>query len=516
MKKAISVFSTIFIIILSSLWIIQGNSLSTSSYPTSEYVQYVVEESLLSDDIDPKQILIDSNENVYGLKLGYESITGEGLIYPLYLVKWNEIGLYEWSKKLIADVGSYGKSFELINSNDNTIFVIGNFGSDLNVINVDQDGNILFDRSMESLNFATIFGSTCLIDSNNLYIASHLLSEAWTFDSWTVDRGISLTKWDLDGNLEECIEIPINNSEKIKDMEINDNGSLQLLLSSSSSNYTGLSILTFDTQVLSFSRVDIGLPNLAPSSYNDRQFNLVIDKQSNIYAIEYHRYYSYEQRSKSFGKWNSTGHEQWVQYINLGEESTFANLDYVSPIIRFLTNGDLYTFIVIREDINEYSYLLNFWNPDGSNLWNRTLDVIPIVNVFEFTITDDYNIVMFGNVKRVGRWNHVGGLAVYSPDDDSDGLNNWHENILGTDPQNSDSDSDGFSDKHEIDAGMNPTNPLDGNLIFIALLVSIGLCSVIIYWKREYIVEKLSNLPLFNKTKQPKDPNDPKFKNTND
>ncbi|MFX0090620.1 MAG: hypothetical protein ACFFBD_02565, partial [Candidatus Hodarchaeota archaeon] len=112
MKKYISVFSIFFIIILSSLWIIQGDSLSTSSYPSSEYVQYVVEESLLDDYTDPKHILIDSNENenVYGLKLDWEYAKGKGLIYPIYLVKWNEVGIYEWSKKIIADGLDLSKS----------------------------------------------------------------------------------------------------------------------------------------------------------------------------------------------------------------------------------------------------------------------------------------------------------------------------------------------------------------------------------------------------------------------
>ena len=47
-------------------------------------------------------------------------------------------------------------------------------------------------------------------------------------------------------------------------------------------------------------------------------------------------------------------------------------------------------------------------------------------------------------------------LALVLPDSDGDGLNDWEEEVFGTDPLNPDTDGDGYSDSLELLSGYNP------------------------------------------------------------
>lgn len=49
-------------------------------------------------------------------------------------------------------------------------------------------------------------------------------------------------------------------------------------------------------------------------------------------------------------------------------------------------------------------------------------------------------------------------ITKFSPDLDNEGLSDYEENSLGTDPQDVDSDGDGLTDGEEIQRGTDPTN----------------------------------------------------------
>lgn len=51
------------------------------------------------------------------------------------------------------------------------------------------------------------------------------------------------------------------------------------------------------------------------------------------------------------------------------------------------------------------------------------------------------------------------GIPDGMEDGDGDGLTNFEEDLLGTDPSNSDTDGDGLSDKYEVDTGLDPIHP---------------------------------------------------------
>jgi hypothetical protein len=57
------------------------------------------------------------------------------------------------------------------------------------------------------------------------------------------------------------------------------------------------------------------------------------------------------------------------------------------------------------------------------------------------------------------------GLDPTNPNDqidtDGDGLSDYREDKLGTDPNKVDTDGDGLTDKEEVDAGLNPLDPND-------------------------------------------------------
>jgi hypothetical protein len=48
------------------------------------------------------------------------------------------------------------------------------------------------------------------------------------------------------------------------------------------------------------------------------------------------------------------------------------------------------------------------------------------------------------------------GYGVLDGDHDGDGINNFTEHTLGTDPNNIDTDGDGFKDREEIESGHDP------------------------------------------------------------
>jgi hypothetical protein len=77
--------------------------------------------------------------------------------------------------------------------------------------------------------------------------------------------------------------------------------------------------------------------------------------------------------------------------------------------------------------------------------------------------TNDYAMANIGQAKYVFSFDS-------SVDSDADGLSDWLEKKIGTDPYDSDSDDDGIWDGWEVEHGLNPLNAGDGQQLRPLLL----------------------------------------------
>jgi len=72
--------------------------------------------------------------------------------------------------------------------------------------------------------------------------------------------------------------------------------------------------------------------------------------------------------------------------------------------------------------------------------------------------TNDYAVANLGQVKYVFSFDSA-------VDSDGDGLSDWEEAEIGTDPYDPDTDGDGLSDGWEVEHGLDPLNASDGNQV---------------------------------------------------
>ena len=99
--------------------------------------------------------------------------------------------------------------------------------------------------------------------------------------------------------------------------------------------------------------------------------------------------------------------------------------------------------------------------------------------------TNDYAIANIGQVKYVFGFDSA-------VDSDGDGLSDWLEVKLGTDPYDPDTDDDGLSDKWEIEHGY---DPLDEGDVDVAIVRESARQKIIRHWMLFY-----GNVPVFTNT----------------
>jgi hypothetical protein len=114
--------------------------------------------------------------------------------------------------------------------------------------------------------------------------------------------------------------------------------------------------------------------------------------------------------------------------------------------------------------------------------------------------TNDYAMVNIGQIKYVfsfdssvdsdgdglSDWLEAKlGTDPYDSDSDDDGLSDGDEVERGTDPMNADTDGDGLMDKWEVDHGLDPLNASDGNQL-LPLMLEQSRGQIVEYWKRIY------------------------------
>ncbi|MCG2679888.1 MAG: thrombospondin type 3 repeat-containing protein [Kiritimatiellae bacterium] len=115
--------------------------------------------------------------------------------------------------------------------------------------------------------------------------------------------------------------------------------------------------------------------------------------------------------------------------------------------------------------------------------------------------TNDYALAVIGQVKYVfsfdsavdtdgdglADWREAGlGTDPYDWDSDDDGLSDGDEvNLYGTDPTKWDTDGDGFSDKWELDNGFDPLDASDGNQV-LSLWLEDARDQIVAQWNRIY------------------------------
>jgi len=121
--------------------------------------------------------------------------------------------------------------------------------------------------------------------------------------------------------------------------------------------------------------------------------------------------------------------------------------------------------------------------------------------VGSFSNSNNYYLANIGQVKYVFSfdsavdsdedglpdWQEAGlGTNPYDSDSDDDGLSDGDEvNIYGTDPTKWDTDGDGLSDKWEIDNGFDPLNASDGNQV-LPLWLEQARSQIVSQWNRIY------------------------------
>ena len=102
--------------------------------------------------------------------------------------------------------------------------------------------------------------------------------------------------------------------------------------------------------------------------------------------------------------------------------------------------------------------------------------------------TNDYALANIGQVKYVFSFNSA-------VDSDGDGLLDWEEAKLGTNPYNPDTDGDGLSDKWEVDNGYDPLNPNDAQPV-ITNLREVARQRLIYHWQLYFgMTPTFTNMP---------------------
>ena len=101
--------------------------------------------------------------------------------------------------------------------------------------------------------------------------------------------------------------------------------------------------------------------------------------------------------------------------------------------------------------------------------------------------TNDYAMVNIGQAKYVFSFDS-------SVDTDGDGLSDWYEAELGTNPYNPDTDGDGLSDSWEVANGYDPLDESDGPEAWTALTNTVRQ-RIIRHWQLYF-----GTAPTFNNT----------------
>jgi hypothetical protein len=103
-----------------------------------------------------------------------------------------------------------------------------------------------------------------------------------------------------------------------------------------------------------------------------------------------------------------------------------------------LSDGTFWIYVEVKDTVGNLATVL----------WNFTVNTSIPGDIDKDGLPDSWEIEYFGNLSETG-----------SNDTDNDGLTNFEEFDLETDPSNPDSDGDGISDGDEVEAGTDPLSP---------------------------------------------------------
>ncbi|WP_017325237.1 Ig-like domain-containing protein [Synechococcus sp. PCC 7336] len=162
------------------------------------------------------------------------------------------------------------------------------------------------------------------------------------------------------------------------------------------------------------------------------------------------------------------------------EFSTVAGFgDNHQVFFRYVIEGDLEVFGSINPDETlsnftlgpDQDFIASFYQPST----NRSTQLTSVTNLSGVPTFFSNSPVGIGEADSIVDLNTFGGL-----DEDGDGIPDFGEFVLGTDPNNIDSDGDGISDAAELEQGLDPLDDRAFSTGIIASLPLLGEANAIV------------------------------------
>lgn len=358
----------------------------------------------------PAELQIDSNGNIY--VVGSTEPTNQK--YDIFLLKFNNQGVFEWSRIWTSMYDDYGRGIAIDSLNN--VYVLGELNGELTIIYLNSSGSQKWLKKWATEEFRSPKGIV-LDKDNNFYVVTNRYSD------------IFLTKFNSTGDMKWNTQWHANKQEYGRNIAIDSLNNLYVVgYNQSESNKNDLLLIKFNSDGQQVWNMTWG------GTESEDGFDLQLDSLNNIHITGSTYSYGLFKKNLIYLSISDSGNlitnVTWgLDERNEGRGITFDSLNN-TYIVAKTFNGD--------NDMNILKYLID---SDGDSI----ADILEKEN---FTTNPN------------------------DSDTDGDGLSDWEEiNIYFTDPNQKDTDLDGINDLLEISWISNPRNALLNP--FITLVMSL-------------------------------------------